>query len=567
MKPPGDEELIAYLDGELSPEKREEIERRLAASWDLQCRLADLRRDIELYIQATATEEALDLPPVDTAWKALAPRLEAAPRTRWRWTRGLAAGAIAAGLACLVFLRLSSTPAVSAAEALRRAQRFEAAAFRSVVQPVVHRKMRVRRIGPAAEQTQAVWEVWSAMEAPRSRHLTAQGDGEVLRELRTTLGRTGLDPDRPLSAAAYVRWRERSGPGRDRVERRSLEGDRAAVVVITEPENGGDIVSAGLTLRETDWRPVAQELSVRTPAGPERFEISEVESSVMPYGSLPPAFFDVPSIALRTAPLPSPPLIPDPPPVLKPAAPPAPGVAPEKLLEAALLVHNTLHRTGDCADRGIEIARSTTDRVDVRATVRSAARKAELIEVLSALPLLRLDVQAGADAAGPASPILAKTIEQRMQIQESAAVSLVSLLEAIQSDTEALHRHVRGFEAAELGTAPAGLRQQYEKALREHLAALRSNLSQVAALLAAGEEATAPEAAAAPRPDRWRSELLSFLEAVSRSCSPASAAEISRQRMAEACLELSRRAALSDEEVAAALGASGGGAAQTPARP
>jgi hypothetical protein len=565
MKPPGDEDLIAYLDGELSPEKRVEMERRLAASWELQCRLADLRRDIELYMQATAREEALDLPPAETAWKALAPRLEGAPRTGRRWTRGLTAGAIAAGLACLVFLRLTSTPAVSAAEALLRAQRSEAAALHSVVHPVVHRKMRVRRFRPAAAQTQAVWEVWSAVNAARARHETAQGDGEVLRELRTTLERNGLDPDRPLSAAAYAQWRERSGPGRDRVERRALEGDGAAIVVITEPRNGAGILSAGLTLREADWRPVAQELSVRTAAGPERFEISEVESSVMALASLPPAFFDVPAMAMRTAPVPAlRPMPVEPPPLSTPPA--APGVETEKLLEAALLVHNTLHRTGDCADREIAIERSAADRVDVRAMVGSAGRKAELIESLGALPLLRLDVQVGSrpDPAGPGFPRLAKMVEERMRIQESAAVSLASLLEAIQSDADALHRHARDFEARELEAAPAGPRLQYQKALREHLAALRSNLSQVAALLAPGEKTPAPEETVPRHPSRWRVELLSLIEAVSHSCSPAAAAEISRRRMADACLELSRQAALSGEEVAAALG---GSAVTRPRRP
>src|SRR5215471_1149755 len=58
-------DLIAYLDGEVEPRRRAEIDRALASSWETRNMLEHLRRDLEIYATCSSVESGKAAPAVD----------------------------------------------------------------------------------------------------------------------------------------------------------------------------------------------------------------------------------------------------------------------------------------------------------------------------------------------------------------------------------------------------------------------------------------------------------------------------------------------------------------------
>lgn len=536
MRLPGDEELIAYLDGELPHARREEIRRLLEASWEARNRLAALERDIQFYMDATAQTHQPSLPAEDRVWETIAPRLAQKPRG-WHWRKLGLTGAIAAAVLIGAMVRLGSPPAISAAEALARAGRAEAAAVARIHAPVVHRTLRVRRTVPGRVETQsAVWEVWRAEGASRVRHWTRSGDQRVVDRVREVLRQGRMDSDEPLSAAAYAAWRRQCDPQLERVEL-----GREEVVVQTGRAGHEGLVQASLTLHGGDWRPVAQHLTVQTDEGTERIELREMEFRVLAYDSLPRNFF---ASAVTVIP---PVIVPRPPEAApEPMVELVPAADREALIASALQAQAALHRIGECGSRYLEIVLEAADRVDVRGTVPAAERKAGVMDALGELPLLRLDVQVADIGNEAVSP---QRISDRLAMTEAEAISLLALLRAITSDAEALRRHTSGLHAVEVASAHALLRTPFEKAVREHLTALRTNLAEAARLLGA-DEAAGTDASGAL--GDWHSGVAELGEMVLRSCSASSAEGLPKQQLAGACAQLGREAERWDAAVLAA---------------
>ncbi|MFN7934190.1 MAG: hypothetical protein U0R19_12740 [Bryobacteraceae bacterium] len=506
MRLPADDELIAYLDGELPPEKREEMRQLIAASWETRNRLAAIERDIQLYMDATVYHPEPQLPPAHRVWETIAPQLaERTPVQNW-WRYATVAVIVIAAFASIALRRETPAAPVSAVEALARAERSEAAS----VSGVVRRTLQVsRRRSGQAEVQSAVWEVWRASGSARVRH---QPQPPLIEEVRSALARNGFDADRPLSAAAYSSWRRSIQPAGESVDRRDtgfeLRTTRAA-------ERG--LVEASMTFRPSDFHPIAQRLTVRTDSGPELYELREMDLRVVAFDSLPRNLFE-PAVTVP------------PPPSVVPAPPsgaselsilPHPG----DLLAAALTAHAALHRSGDCATEHLEIVRQSPDRVDIRGTVPSSERKARLLDALADLPLLRLDIQVAESVSKPAVNL--EQMAAHLRLAEPDVISLLALLEAITSDAEALRRHTAGIEV------PAGsLVEGFGKAIEEHLAALRINLAHAARIL---DPAIEPGQGAGLSP-------AAFAASVLRSCSVSAAGESRRETLAAGCAALSRQA-------------------------
>lgn len=199
---PDDVELLAYLDGQLSPERRAEIEKLQTGSWEVRLGLAELARDIETYTEATSHLAPGHVPPFEDFWKGAsveAARLHGTQRERssslsrqvpqrnptrlpggfrgllqWRLpSAGLAVTAAILVVALLV--RISSTPTVSAKELLQRSMLAEDRKIRQVSAPVVYQKLTVRRTSAvSAREETATWEVWND---PGKRRFTQRVEG------------------------------------------------------------------------------------------------------------------------------------------------------------------------------------------------------------------------------------------------------------------------------------------------------------------------------------------------------------------------------------------------------
>ncbi len=71
-----DEDMVAYVDGELDREPREDVRRHLESCWDCRKRLADLQRSIENFLRMR--HDALiprDIPPAGPALELFRERL------------------------------------------------------------------------------------------------------------------------------------------------------------------------------------------------------------------------------------------------------------------------------------------------------------------------------------------------------------------------------------------------------------------------------------------------------------------------------------------------------------
>lgn len=100
-KLPPDEQLVAYLDGELDPQTRRHIDELLASNADVRRRLQEMERTWELLDELDAAPAGSQFTHTTLEMVAVAARQELAdaPRRRWRHTLAISGGMLAAVVA------------------------------------------------------------------------------------------------------------------------------------------------------------------------------------------------------------------------------------------------------------------------------------------------------------------------------------------------------------------------------------------------------------------------------------------------------------------------------------
>ena len=183
---PSDAELLAWLDGDLSPERRAEVARLLELDWEVRGQLASLERCIEAYVRIVPPPPGEEAEPFDLVWSRLLPRLRGesremseagppadTPSGHRRWlTAGLMAVLVGAGL---LFTGLWGGRSVSAEEVLDRAVMGEAKRAQVQAQPVIYRKLQVERLGAKPERI--LLESWKDLAHQRVRRRVVDRDG------------------------------------------------------------------------------------------------------------------------------------------------------------------------------------------------------------------------------------------------------------------------------------------------------------------------------------------------------------------------------------------------------
>lgn len=417
---PDESELLAFLDEELTAERQAEIRQMLAASWELRAQLARLERRVEQYIEATAQQASIAAPPVDDLWQDFSGRLSRtteaqAASTRLsagtqsftarlaEWGQGnqpgtlrLAIGAVVSLLLIVAFVLLKTERAVSARELLERAAQAEAASLNRAGDPVVYRKIQVKRSGAGAT---VMWESWNDARRNRFWQRVADKDGPrfprerenhtsaIIAELAQILQANYLDPRRPLSATAYAEWRKTIRPHSESVAEIALPGNAAGLKLTTgvaAPVADNQIIEASFIIRRAYWHAVALHLNVQSENGIRGYELSEMAYEVLPWQALT-AFADLapaltPSIIATASPAASP--------ASAPTASPStrPLLTEAELQEAEVAALYALHQARADLGEQIEVVREAGHGVIVRGLLERPERRQQLIQALNGIP-------------------------------------------------------------------------------------------------------------------------------------------------------------------------------------
>jgi hypothetical protein len=272
MSHPDEEQLLRYADGEAPARDTVKIRSHLEACWQCRGALEELQETIGECVRYRKNVLQVHLPPPPAPWTDIHRRfdeMDAAldPAGFWdRATRFLrtpsgyasrwAPVAVALIVICILFYRFRQTPAVQAAELLRKAV---AAAD---ARPDKPRRIQIRT------------------KDSRLTRLTGSGpklafnaaDTDTLRSLQALFLAADYDWENPLSARSYQAWRDRQAEKQDDVvEERDLYRIRTS--------GSGELAAATLTIRTQDLRPVEGRFEFRNE---EWVEIAEVAEEATP---------------------------------------------------------------------------------------------------------------------------------------------------------------------------------------------------------------------------------------------------------------------------------------------
>jgi hypothetical protein len=301
-------------------------------------------------------------------------------------------------MAALGLILLRAERPVSAQELLRRTTQAETLSLSRVGEPVVYRKLLVKRAGGSEP---VVWESWSDAERKQFRQRVADKQGlrflraneketpAIIAELEQIFRANRFDPQRPLSAAAFAEWRRAI---KTRAETVAANGDELKLTTVAAPPYMVNaITEAALIVRKSDWHAVALRLRVQAENDLRDYELSETAYEVLPlqaltvFADLPPAPTPAPSPASKVSS----------PPTVAAASPAGAIAAPSRaaLQAAEVAALYALHQAQADLGEQIEVVVEEGLRVVVRGLVQNAGRKEELTRALSRIALVSPQIQ------------------------------------------------------------------------------------------------------------------------------------------------------------------------------
>ncbi|MGE0131549.1 MAG: zf-HC2 domain-containing protein [Blastocatellales bacterium] len=420
---PDEEEMLVFLDGEASERQTEKVRAHLEGCWACRTQRDKLDRAIAAFMDYCKADaaDASTLPPRASLQFAERLRMAAsndpepslikrwAAAMRWSFAQRRLAVVATACLLLTVLLALVLSRAelpVSAEELLQRTTQAETQTLSRVGEPVVYRKLQVKRVGAGAP---VVWESWSDARRNQFRQRVTDKDGlrflhdndtaqpALLAEMEKILRVNHFDPKRPLSAAAFADWRKTFRAKSEIVTEIALsgtgdiEGHNEGLKLTTIPDLPqvlNTITEASLVVRKSDWHTVSLELKALGEREIREYEISETDYEVLPLQALT-VFADLP-------PLPTPTASHSATPAAAPKASPSPIVALPSiaaLQTAEVAALYALHQVRADLGEQIEVLRNEGRQIVVHGLAQTAARKAELLRALSGIALVSAQIQ------------------------------------------------------------------------------------------------------------------------------------------------------------------------------
>lgn len=474
-----EQEILGFLDGELTPRQTDWVRRHLEACWSCRAASEKTAETVAGFIEYRQHSLSLKAGTWPSGWPSLEARLRELPAPPARpFRRGfLAVPVLALMAAGFLFFRLTSTPPVSAAAVLENARRAEQSPpARNGL--LTYKKLEVRRRVGFEPLKKAVYEVWADGRTSRVRHSGAE---PLLAEIEAVFAANSRRQP-PLSATGFESWRNSIPKKREQV----LPGMNAGAEVLTvktevEGPLRADAIREGRIVIRTDtWTPVAESISVGEKERERLYEFEAVESRLVDRGSMP---YDDPAPAASAVRMPAanPPL-----PVERTGNPPA---NPDGGLLDEIAAHYALHRLGACLDGTVELVPRPGE-VLVRGVVESEQRKAELERALADIPAVKVQLQF-ADAA--------RMVGDALSIEAGDVIT-------IESRRSPLSQRLREYLQANPGAGtPSERAAKLANQAVSHARELRRNAWAVRRL---SERFTDVEQLARSAPARWLLEMM-----------------------------------------------------------
>jgi hypothetical protein len=442
-----DEQLLLALDGESSAYEAAQVEVHLEACWSCRARSEQIKKVIGNVVEY---RDQLTKPysPIPTDARSMfVIRLGQVVRGMGRpslWNRILKAlrvfGAIsqcmvprplwisALVVASLVIFSITSmwhVPEVSASQLLENAQRCETRAFQSVTMPVVYQKLRIqigsqtvtrtiyrdpvnmRQVDQLDVAQVAEGRLASKVDLRRHPHDQAVAIQTADAQLRQTFLSAHLNWKEPLSPASYTAWHNSLGEKQDEVA--TVGGD---FITLTTRTSEGLIAQARITVRTSDFHPVAEDLRLQDTR---EVKVNELVWEVLPMESinqaifvsdatLPPEFKRAGNVGTRS-----------------------PSVIDAELAEAELQARIAIH--AEKADLGEQIELDRDIKVPgqrslvVRGIVNTSERKNDLQSALRGIPHIQFRLQTVEEAEAQQNEFTAASSQDpTTQIAQQATV-------------------------------------------------------------------------------------------------------------------------------------------------
>ena len=288
-----------------------------------------------------------------------------------------------------------SEPRISAGTLLDRAAHSDASAVKSARSEVIYQKVQISGSGHSMER--AIYRDPKKKRRLKQQHLNAN---ELW--LKEKLNAASVNWDEPLSVDGYREWHDLLPAKRDVISRTGSN----LLILTTTSDSSGVARRESLTVRESDFHPVARTIELRD-AG--TVEIAELNYDVMPWGAVNQDWFEPEAGDSLTVPVHRH----SPMPAILPSAPSDGELDGAEL--GALVVLNNLH-----SDSGEQILVSrTSDGIEVKGVVETNQRKVQLASRLLQIPhvhpsLLSVEELGNYPQSGPArtdEPIQTYSVE------------------------------------------------------------------------------------------------------------------------------------------------------------
>jgi hypothetical protein len=340
------------------------------------------------------------------------------------------------GVACataVIIVLLSTGVPLSARQVVKHVDRAERGVLAATPAPVIYQRLdiAVRQL-PGGATTRGTFDVWTDVE--RHRHHGVKDakdardgsdasdasdasdgkdgrdpknakdakdakDDDALAALLALFARHGVSSAWPVSLRSYEQMRAAATGGAVKsgvadgdavaervVHEQAADGERLLALETTAVEARNQSIDTRLVVRERDWHPIEQRLTVREGSATTEFVVREKGFEVIPLATLPIAFFDAsrPSgsaveEAIARADVP-----------VETRRPAPPTVS--ELVSAEVQAMFALHRVGMTAEDDIAVQRHEST-IDVTGLTTTAARRRQLTDAIARIKHVRVRIQ------------------------------------------------------------------------------------------------------------------------------------------------------------------------------